>query len=420
MIRAAIVAVVLAAAVGGIGVAAAQSKRYPPLPVDKDAEAATKSKLWNAAITPERQPYQDLVRGAQEQLALRTKPVPPEVIRLLDEAVALLPREPDAYRLRGDAHFDNAAWERCAADFAAAERYARRDEETPRAMVELRRRLGLCQARAGKLADAEATLADAVAAGNAAGELWMRLGEVRVAMGKLDEAIAALKSALDSTEGSAQALINFMLATAYDRARRPGDALAAASDGVRQDPHLASLKIPVMPPVSPGEHDYMLALAYSSDTARPEHALALFRRFVKASPTSPWRKRAEEHIRDIKTAELPETFTRTGAPFDIEAARTAVRRSMPQLRACLAGFSTSVVEVEISRAGPRTPPTDRTRPKFSTPPDGVTVRRAVGELTDRELIEIDRCLQPIASKLAMPVIKERDTFYKAAFHVVGP
>jgi hypothetical protein len=94
---------------------------------------------------------------------------------------------------------------------------------------------------------------------------------------------------------------------------------------------------------------------------------------------------------------------------------------MPQMRACLARYPAVVVEVEISRAGPRTPPTDRSRPRFSTPPDGVTVRRSqVGELSDQELDAVDRCLQPLAARIALPAVKERDTYYKAAFHVVGP
>jgi tetratricopeptide (TPR) repeat protein len=418
----AIVGVVSVVVLGIATPAWAQSKRYPPAPVDKDTELAGASDLWNAAITPERHPYQDLVRAATEALGLRTTDQAAEAIKLLDRAIQLLPREPVAYRLRGDAHLDRHEWAKCAADFAAVEAHTRRADETPRATAELHRKLGLCQARAGRLGDAEKTLAESVASGNAPGEVWMRLGEVRIAMGKLDEAIAALRSALDTTEPVAQAMIHFLLATAYDRARRPAAATAEASEGVKLDRQLAVLQNPVVPPLGAGELDYMLGLAYGAEPlVRPELALIYFRRFVTAAPDSPWRKRADEHIRDLKASELPESVTRTGtAQIDLGAARTAVRRVMPALRACLARLPAVVVEVEISRAGPRTPSTDRMRPRFFSPPDGVTVRRGAGELSDTELDTVDRCLQPIANRIALPAVKERDTYYKAQFYVVAP
>jgi tetratricopeptide (TPR) repeat protein len=401
--------------------AAAQSRRYPPAPVDKDAEKATRSNLWSAAITPERHPYQDLVRAAAEALAQRSTDQATEAIKKLDTAIQLLPHEPDAYRLRGDAYLERKDWARCAADLAAADAHRRRDDDNPRAVAELHRKLGLCQARAGKLADAERTLAETAASGNAAGEVWMRLGEVRIAMGKLDEAIAALGSALEATDGNAQAMIHFLLAEAYDRARRPGDALAEAAEGVKLDHQLAVLHNPVIPLLGAGEAYYMLGLAHSADPVRPEYALACFRRFVKEAPDSPWRKRAEDHLRDLRTVDLPDTVTRGGsAPLDLEAVRTAARRAMPQMRACLARFPTVVVDVEISRSGPRTPPTDRMRPRFFTPPDGVTVRVAVGELVDRDLDAVDRCLEAQANRLALPAVREHDVYYKAMFDVVGP
>jgi tetratricopeptide (TPR) repeat protein len=401
--------------------AAAQSRRYPPAPLDKDAETASKSDLWNAAITPQRHPYQDLVRAAREALSQRTIDQTTAAIAKLDVAIQLLPHEPEAYRLRGDAHLERKDWPQCAADFAAADAYTQRDDESPRAMGELHRKLGLCQAHAGKLGDAEKTFTETVASGIGSGETWMRLGEVRIAMGKLDEAIAALRSSLDGTDPPAQAMIHFLLAEAYDRARRPADALVEASEGVRLDRQLATLLNPAVPPLGNGELAYMLGLASSTEPVRPEYALAYFRQFVKLAPDSPWRRRAEDHIRELRTTPLPDTITRSGtAPLDLDAMRTAARRAMPQMRACLARLPPVVVEVEISRAGPRTPPTDRMRSRFFTPPDGVTVRRAIGEISDKDLDAIDSCLQPLATRLALPPVKEHDTYYKTVFYVVGP
>src|SRR5216110_340473 len=104
-----VAAVVLLAGGEPLGLVApawAQSRRYPPDPVDKDAEQATKSDLWNAAITPERQPYQSLVRAAGELLGQRTPAASLEALSKLDQAIKLLPREPEAYRLRGEVSLD--------------------------------------------------------------------------------------------------------------------------------------------------------------------------------------------------------------------------------------------------------------------------------------------------------------------------
>jgi len=228
-------------------------------------------------------------------------------------------------------------------------------------------------------------------------------------------------------------MIHFLLAAAYDRARRSADALDEAGEGVKLDRQLAILQNPVVPPLGRGELDYLLGLAYTAEVLndtdrntapirpRPEYALAYFRRFVQGAPDSPWRKRAEEHIRDLRGSDLPDQVTRAGtAQPDADTARTVVRRGMPQMRACLARLPTVVLEIEVSRAGPRTPPTDRLRPRFFSPPDGITVRRAAGELSDAELDAADRCLSPLAARLALPAVKERDTYYKVMFYVVAP
>jgi tetratricopeptide (TPR) repeat protein len=417
--------VALGLALGVAAPAAAQSKRYPPEPVDKDAEKAARSNLWSAAITPERHPYLDRVRDATAALAKRTPDHTTEAIEQLDAAIRLLPREPEAYRLRGDAYLERKDWARCSADFAAADAHLRRDDDSPRALAELHRKLGLCQARAGKLADAERTLAETAAAGQASGEIWMRLGEVRIAMGKLDEAIAALGSALEATEGNAQAMIHFLLAEAYDRARRPGDALSEAAEGIKLDPSLGLLTNPVLPLLGAGEASYLLGLVYSAEPMKPEYVLAYFRRFVKEAPDSPWRKRAEDHLRDPRLADLPDAINRGGgtAPLDLDAVRVLVRRTMPQMRACLVRYPSLVVEVEISRSGPRTlppSPPDRMRSRFSPPPDAVTVRVVVGELGGREFDALDRCIEAQVNRLALPVIHDHDTFYQAKFNVIGP
>ncbi len=413
----------------------AQSKRYPPEPVDKDEEEAKKSNLWEKASNPQRKPYDDLVAEAQTALDDKGSDSAGEAAAKLTEAIKLLPDEPRAYRMRGDAHTAMREWMKCAADYTDAILRIKRSDTDAKLVGDLRRKLGLCQARAGRLADAEKTLADAAAAGGSSGEVWVRLGEVRIAMGKLDEAIAALESAAEQPD-VALPLVRWLLMGAYDRARKP--ALAAEvgrlaiegrpEDGPRRAPDrdMSLLKNPSMPLLGQGESEYLQALAGAYfDPPRPEQSLVYFRKFLQIAPDSPWRKRAEEHLRELKTADLPEYVDKRGgnAVLDLAAARVAVKRVMPQLRQCLAKHPGLILDVTITKGGPRSADS-RVPVRRGIPPEGTstTVRENLDNIGSAERDNAIRCTEQITDRLRanLPAIKEKDTWYRASFLIVGP
>jgi len=397
----------------------AQSKKYPAEPVDKDEEAAQKSNLWDQATNPAQAPYQALVKDAEKLLGENRPDATRDAIKKLDQAVPLMPANADAYRVRGDAYMALQDWSKCAADYDAAWARLMRDADAKNT-PELRRRLGLCQARDGKLADAERTLAETAATGVNSVEIWMRLGEVRIAMGKLEGAIAALEAALQQTDIAGHALVRWLLAGAYDRARQPSEARNAAIDALGADRSMSMLKNPSLPLLGVAEENYLLGLAYEAhDPPRPEQALVQFRRFARLAGDSPWKKRADDHVRELRTARLPDTVERlTGnAPYDEIPMRDTVRKGMPAMRACLAKTPFVVLTVQITRRGPKGPDGARWR----APPDGVAV--VPEELNDTSRAETDaaiRCVEPIAQRLALPKPKERETYYKVQFRVVGP
>ena len=401
------------------GVASAQSKRYPPEPVDKDELEAQKSELWEQATKPVRVPYQALVKDAQQLLAEARDDATRDAIGKLTEAIALMPSEAEAHRLRGDAYVMLQDWPKCAADYDAAWSRLRRDPEATNT-ADLRRRLGLCQARAGKLADAERTLAEAAATGVNSVEIWMRLGEVRIAMGKLEGAIAALEAALQQTDISGHALVKWLLAGAYDRARMPSEAREQAKEALAADRTMSTLKNPTIPLLGAGEEHYLLGLAYEAHPdPRAEQALVQFRRFLAVAGENPWRKRAEEHIRELRTARLPDYVERlTGnAPYDERAVRDLVRKHMPAMRACLAKTPYLVLEVKINKRGPKGPDNARWR----APPENVEVRPE--EMYDTTNVDKDtaiRCVEPIARRMPLPKPREQETYYSLRFRVVSP
>ncbi|HLL20953.1 MAG TPA: hypothetical protein VK427_02430 [Kofleriaceae bacterium] len=397
----------------------AQSKKYPAEPVDKDEQAAKRSELWEQAMNPAQAPYQTLVKDAQRLLAEARPDATRDAIKKLDEAIPLLPNRAEGYRARGDAHMAVQDWGKCAADYEAVWARSARDPDA-KDTTELRRRLGLCQARAGKLADAERTLAETAATGVNSVEIWMRLGEVRIAMGKLEGAIAALQAILQPTDQSIPLLVKWLLAGAYDRARQPSEARQLAADAYKADRTLSVLKSPPIPLLGAGEEHYLLGLAYeAAEPPRPEQALVAFRKFVKLASDSPWKKRADDHIRELRTARLPDTIERlTGnATYDELAMRETVRKAMPQMRACLAKSPLVVLTVQITKRGPKGPESAHWR----APPEGVSVMpEEMNEATRAETDAAIRCVEPVAQRLVLAKPKDVETFYKIQFRVVGP
>jgi tetratricopeptide (TPR) repeat protein len=404
-----------------VSTASAQSKRYPPPPKDADRDAEQHSSVWESALDPERKPYEEALREARRLLDDRSDHTNPKTaLAKLDEAVARLPKEPRAYVLRGEAHLQLEQWAKCADDLAAAD--ALEAVSTPQQLE-----LGICQGRAGRFADAERTLVHSASTAPR-GETWMRLGEVRIAIGKLDEAVDALSAGLEAGDGQ-QALIHWLLALAYDRARRPTAADDQARQAIAYDAGLNAIEHAPYPYLQPGDKDYLYGLAYRTAANGghpiPEYALMHFRSFLRAAPDSPWRRRAMEHVRELSALELPQTLDRvpsSTAIMDLATILPVVKKNMPAMRACLAKQPGVVVRLTFERAGPTTPEAARDRPRYK--PHLSSTRATLDVRSDAPAVDGEetalRCVQTAAERMQVPLPKERDTWYGIWFYVVAP
>ena len=415
-------------------VARAQSARYPADASDSDREADDRSALWESALDPERVPYEQLVHEAKQALEEQTEHGWQLAVTKASDAIKRVPSDPRAYGWRGEGYLGLQDWAHCADDLEASEAHGAATSTAMAAADRDRQEIarGVCQARAGRLAEAERTLVHA-AEHAPRGDAWLRLGEVRIALGKLDEAIDALTAALDTTEGRS-ATTYWLLAEAYDRARRPspehGDPPATYGQlALATDPQLHVLATPTYPWLGTSEQDYLLGLASATapvgGTAQAEYALFYFRHFLATATDSPWRARAQEHLRALEALELPQYLERSAASSSImetSVLRAPIARAMPAMRACVAKQPTAAYQVSIVKHAPQAPDSpDRTHVAMPAEGAAVELRLDIGAPTAKPLIESTRsCLQAIAARIALPIPKERDTWYRVDFFVIAP
>lgn len=419
--RALALVALLCATTTAVPMARAQSKKYPPVAPDKDREAERKSKVWTAALDPDRAPYQDLVRDAKRLLDHNDPNDTRTALEKLDTAIARMPKQPDAYAVRGQIYLQQRAWQKCADDLGAAESLSNVDDLLLRTRSRID--LGVCQARAGRYADSEQTLVRAVAsAPGYKAELMMRLGEVRIALGKLDEAIDALEASIDATDSSND-VSRWLLALAYDRARRPTDAQQAALDAKRYDQSFTQISSPRQPFLGPSDTEYLDGLAYLYALPRPEYALLYFRRYLAGAGDSPWKRRAEEHVRDLTALKFParDSLVVSYGTVDVDAVRDALGKPMPQLRQCVAKTPGVAYSVTITRS--RIGPVSRETPMYRIPVEGVTAGAQLD--VDRMATKADTdaakdCLEKAAEKIALPKPKDVNSYYRATFVVIPP
>ncbi len=406
----------------GTSQAWAQSKKYPPVTPDKELEEEKRSELWESTLHPDTGPYKELVRDAKRLLERNSADDTKAALEKLDTAIKRMPREPEAYQLRGQIFLGQKDWPKCADDLGRAEDYTKIIDDLT-ARTRSRIDLANCQARAGRYAEAESTLVRASASAQTyRSELYMRLGEVRIALGKLDEAIDALTVALDTD--STSALTRWLLMSAYDRARRPSEALEHAQQAAKYDPQRTHIDHPSIPLLGTDEADYLDGLAYRYAVVKPEYALLYFRRFVKLAPESPWRRRAEEHVRDLTAIKFParETITNSGTTVVPGETQKLLQKPVAAMRQCLAKLPTTAFQITTMKAGPRTPETVRDRPIYRLPstPKPVSLLPGPDAVPQADIDAAQKCLEGHAARLNLPSPKERDTYYIVSFIVVAP
>lgn len=367
--------------------AAAQSTRHPKPPIDVEAEAEAKSEFWEEVVRPGARRYEHLVTAATDILRMRN-PGDANIKRareMLIEATALRGDLVEGWGYLGvTIEKQNAAvgqkskatdWKPCADAYGKAyaidpawrpKRLLSKSDPSTATKIAGNRPLELawatCLARAGEIERATEPLEALVARGEATQESWMRLGEVYMAAGRLHEAITALEQARNDRLGNRRE--KWLLAMAYDRARRPGEADAIAADAgdiISVTSESAALFVPA------SDSWYLQAFGWRH---RPGRSLALFRMYLaKTEPESPWRARAQEHIEALVDVDFATHIDLQGTG-DRAAIEKVVRTAMPAIRRCVASVPEVYIELRITQVGPvkaLPPPKSVAKPKPKLP-----------------------------------------------------
>ncbi len=396
---------------------------------DADADAEARSALWGELVHPGAAANRVRLDDALRFLRLTTGDLG-QAIELLTINTRDAPDDADGWGYLAITAERLRRWPVCATAYAAtraidpAWRPVRLIDPrtTPRhgLLRPLPLSIALCQGRAGQLDGAAATLAAAIARGEASPELWLRSGEVAMAQGRLDDAIAAFERA--GQDGGAR----WLLAIALDRARRDAAAQAAAEVAQRGDAFAVHAGSTALPALQAGDSDYLLGFA-AMRGGRPEYAIAYFRRYLQtATAASPWRPRVAAHLDALAAIDLAERVSIDGGgatALDRTAIVAAIRRVQPALAACMAKLPTGLHEVRVAmtpiielkpmpwpsdRAPPRSTIRVPPRPRAAAGRDAPAVSayplvaplRAADVLDSAE--DTRACLERVAATLRLP------------------
>ncbi|HUQ01891.1 MAG TPA: hypothetical protein VM261_05310 [Kofleriaceae bacterium] len=349
--------------------AAAQSSRHPRPPVDAEAEKEARSEFWEEVVRPGAKRYDQLVAAASDILRMRVGAWDRARDMML-EATTLRPDLVDAWgylgvaakklAMTGGQNAKASDWKLCADAYGkayaidpawTASLLASKSDPSALTRAEASAPIELgwatCLARTGDIDAATEALEVLVARGVTAPDLWLRLGEVYMAAGRLGEAITALENAKNDRISDKR--VRWLLALAYDRARRPGDA-EAVLDAAGDVTNVTRMSETQFVPASDGL--YLQAYGWRS---RPGRALALFRQYLaKARAETPWRARAQEHVDALLAVDLASHVEIQGTG-DRAAVEKSVRAAMPALRRCVASVPDVYFELRVTQLGPVKP-----------------------------------------------------------------
>lgn len=398
-------AVLIAAAVACIALPArAQSRRYPPPPVDADERVHAPSRFWERVLHPADQSYQPHLATARTLLEQPDAQAAAQALPHLDQAAALAPEHPEVHWLRGLAAERLRRWDLCAESYGRvlAIDPAYTPSLVPRgreAAWALDAGLGLCLAQRGQYEAAIARFKRIASRGAIPFEIHVNLAESYMALGRLADAIDTLVQV--NRQHNPSARVEHLLAAAYDRQQMPDQAREHVRAAMRLGT-LALLDAPDQIFTPPEEALYSLGLAYA-EAGDLERALYFFRHYLHVHGNGPWRQRAQQHAERLARApRSPRSIavSNNADPVDVAAVLAVIERADPALQACVRPVPGALFSVRLTIL----PGSDKPARGQARAPLGVETQvvSALPAVNEDAAAEAQRCLEAAAQDIALP------------------
>jgi tetratricopeptide (TPR) repeat protein len=303
----------------------------PPAPpvIDEDTEDDSGDDgFWLRILHPNHERFHALYARAQ---ALADVGQSADAESVLQQAVLLEPDDAPARALLAHVQYKLSQFKDCAASFAQLDELAPTFDQGGRAPVDYH--AARCAAQSGDFAMAIDRF-QKVLAGKPAGLedkislVHLRLGDAFEAVGQLEDALREYQTAVSSESNSA--LFHFELAVALDRDEEIERAHAEALTALRLDQQMNWLTQTSAVYLDPADRDYFLGLAHEVGRAEGFYAahrlvaLAAFRAYLASDPSTPWARRARDHLAGLGSPQLTEDDVLAKADFPQRAAFTKV------------------------------------------------------------------------------------------------
>ncbi|GAB4570226.1 MAG: hypothetical protein Tsb0020_24880 [Haliangiales bacterium] len=380
----------------------AQSKRYPPPPVDVDDPGPLHSHFWQRVLHPDSDRYSALLVKARELLNMGITPALEEASEHLEAAIALRPEGVEAHWLHAMALETLQRWPACASAYSAVFALDARYQPSfilpslsPRkAAWALDFGLAMCRARVGDYEDAVTHFTRIASRGvTRDASVSLHLGEAYMALGRLEEAIEVMDAA--ARQAPSDARVAYALAVAHDRNELLAEAEAYLDRARKLNVSLSLLEDASAVFIPEADRSYTLSLALAH-RQQPATALFMMRRYLAEVGDSPWRYRAEQHLDQLAPSAQPAATatTKSATPIAPEDVRSAIGRIDAELQACvrqtplaLFALTVRIVAGRAQPAGARLGVKTQVIDSFATPIETLTAAQ--------------QCIEGVAERLPL-------------------
>ncbi len=328
-----------------LNVSASAQSNTPAVLKDYDEDAENYSKLWEETIAAQTIGYTAIIEHAKKLWKSGSDAQRKLALKELGAAARAQPNNPEAHFWKGHYLADASQWADCATELRIVFAIDPHFTSTRKLSMDLNFDLARCNLYSDNYEEAITGFKRILSSSPGTVQVELLLGESLMALGKLDQAISILRQ---TANHSSSRNTEYILAIALDRGEYISESRSRLRKILSRDSQLRGLLSSDKRYAPKEDEDYYLGLAYA-EKRKPSQALYHFRSFLKHAPTSPWSKRAKQHIASLEQFPVGQNGVFRGSK---NWERTPIVRSLQgqsdKLHACIASYPLLLAHVQLS------------------------------------------------------------------------